>query len=202
MLERISFFSANTDQQHNLQKAISTADVAYVIDWTGSFAYQSILDNVDKSQLKKMEKQQQQPLPPSLFVVYMNFRVFSLGMTDQVPRKEWFDSMEIKAIQHANVIVALSQKDAEYLSFLQRSQRQQQQKQPLPIEVVLPPLRQDIEDLARNSTTSELIDNLPTSIRSVVEKRKNIIIIIIKTINCLCGTTITRKMYYEICYIC
>jgi glycosyltransferase involved in cell wall biosynthesis len=164
------FCFSHTEDQHSLQKAISAADVAYVIDWTGSLAYHSVL-NCDNVQHINECDQLSSP-SPSFFVVYMNFRVFSLGMTDPI-RQEWFDSMELQAIQHANVIVALSQKDAEYLVFLLQKQQQKIQQRPLPIEVVLPPLRQDIEDLARKSTPGDLIDSLPTPVRSVIKKEES-----------------------------
>jgi glycosyltransferase involved in cell wall biosynthesis len=161
-------FAASQLDQHqiiSLKEAFSTADVACVIDWTGAAAYRSIQQFLASSPPTTTRPS---PLP----IVYMNFRVYSLGVTER-NRQKWFDDMELKAIQDANVIVTLSTNDVEYLSLIMLPKHPDK-----PIEVLLPPLRLDLEQLAtiRNDNDGYLVEHLPAAIRYIVKERQKQII--------------------------
>ena len=141
----------NEQDRQVLEKAVYEADAICVIDWTGAVAYRSI------------HLAQQRPN-----VFYLNFRVYSSGVSDP-ERKEWFDRMERDALSAANTIVALSTTDAQTLSSLRNTEgmplqqgNMSQLTQPK-IEIVLPPLRQDMADLASAQNWNGA-DSLPTEV--------------------------------------
>lgn len=120
------FYFSNVDLSDEVPflTAVSAADVVCPIDWTGSLAWSSVASKLST-------------VPP---VLYLNFRVFSLGIADPGER-DWYVEKEIEAVQQARMIVALSEKDKGVLSQFMKGQI-------IPIHVLLPPLREDVKQLA------------------------------------------------------
>ncbi|CAE7731907.1 PCMTD1 [Symbiodinium pilosum] len=135
------FAFGNLDEHGRLLLAgcVRDADAVLAIDWTGAHAYKSFAVK-DK------------PL------VYMNFRVYSSGVVDE-GRRQWFDDMERHALENASVLVVLSQMDR---INIQRITSFCSDK----IELLLPPLRGDMQELAHTlHTTSEELDTfLPAEV--------------------------------------
>ena len=155
----------NAEMARRLNTAILDADALCIIDWSGAFAYRSIL--------------QQQSIDAkgvvSKFNLYLNFRVFSLGVNDLKAQK-FYDEMELKAMKNANVVVSLSSRDSHHLSTILLKDEEKtaiNQKSRIPVEIVLPPLRQDMEIFAkgRNNPKDYLL-YLPDCIRSQIEMRR------------------------------
>lgn len=167
------FTIANLDSEQRagfLQTAISNADVMCVIDWSGAVAYRSIIDH------QKQQQQESHVCSPDAFaskkfLLYLNFRVFSSGVADP-KRRAWYNEMEYNAMQNSNVVVSLSSQDAQHLSLLlQRNEEETTIAQipNIPIKIVVPPLRQDMETFAKSgSTPKDFMLHLPDSIRSGV----------------------------------
>ena len=188
------------EQQRNiLQHALLQANnVVCTIDWSGAVAYRSLVSAT-------------MIIPDQTFRLYLNFRVYSLGITNNDDntgnadtggsnddddddsrinnRRAWYDKFEYKAMKDADVVISLSSKDTQYLygiqeKFSKQEQTQQQEgvqqlvgvqlhEQPAiikkPIEIVLPPLRQDMHRFAtKNGTSEDLFLHLPDSIQSLI----------------------------------
>jgi glycosyltransferase involved in cell wall biosynthesis len=118
--EHFSCDSLNESDQDRLKNAVSTARVVCPIDWTGSMAWQSI-DNSQKP------------------VLYLNFRVFGSGVATK--EREWYNEKEKRALDQASFVVALSEKDKESLCELMTDKTK-------PVQILLPPLRGDVKELA------------------------------------------------------
>eukprot|EP00536_Pseudo-nitzschia_multiseries_P002160 jgi/Psemu1/4996/gm1.4996_g len=162
---------ASNEQLVRLRTAISEADVLCAIDWTGAVAYRSIIehgrllkvdDDGGDSDFRHVDV-------TSKFHLYLNFRVFSLGVGDD-KRRAWYNEMEYKAMKNANVVVSLSSKDTQQLSDIVQENKEQStilMEPKIPIETVLPPLRQDMESFAKTCQNSEdFLCHLPDLIRS------------------------------------
>jgi glycosyltransferase involved in cell wall biosynthesis len=180
--------SSPIDEQRNvLQHALLQANnVVCTIDWSGAVAYRSLVSAT--------------MIPDRTFRLYLNFRVYSLGITNDDTgnadtggndddddsrmnnRRAWYDKFEYKAMKDADVVISLSSKDTQYLygiqeKFSKEEQTQQQEGVQLhepaivkkPIEIVLPPLRQDMHRFAtKNGTSEDLFLHLPDSIQSLI----------------------------------
>mmetsp|Transcript_34999 Transcript_34999/g.65184 ORF Transcript_34999/g.65184 Transcript_34999/m.65184 type:complete len:324 (+) Transcript_34999:331-1302(+) len=92
-------------------------------------------------------------------LVYMNFRVYSSGIQEDT-RRHWFNEMERLAMQEASVSIALSRLDRQSLLSICGVQAKK-------IEILLPPLRSDMQELAQNST-DELSNFLPKQVPRVM----------------------------------
>ena len=114
-----------TDQP--VQKTLQACTHFVAIDWTGVHAYRTIPETIVRHC----------PL------VYMNFRVFSLGMSD-TEQQAWYNSKEQQALQQATTVIALSNHDRQSLAKLLCMKKE--------IHVLLPPLRGDIYKLATTSS--------------------------------------------------
>ncbi len=151
-----------------LQTAISNADFLCVIDWSGAVAYRSILE------YQTRQEEHDDAQISSKFQLYLNFRVFSSGVDDP-KRREWYDAMEYKAMENADVVVSLSSKDTQQLSAILERKKEisiNAQTQRIPIEIVVPPLRQDMESFAKISNSSkDFFEYLPKSIQSRITSR-------------------------------
>jgi len=149
-----------------LQKALSEADVLSAIDWTGAVAYRSIIEHGKQFEVDVKEK----------FHLYLNFRVFSLGVEDD-KRRAWYNEMEYKAMENANVVVSLSSKDTQQLFDILQGSREQPtipMESNISIEIVLPPLRQDMESFAKTCKNSkDFLCHLPDAIRSRITSTAN-----------------------------
>ena len=124
--------------QCTLRSAIAQSDIVCAIDWTGAHAYRSV-KNSDK------------PL------MYMNFRVYSSGVVDH-ERILWFNEMERQALEEASFIVALSEMDRTSLEQIAGKVLHH-------VEIVLPPLRGDMHDVARQSS-QEISKFMPVQVAS------------------------------------
>lgn len=142
--EHFQFMNVELKAQEVLREAVAKADVLIGVDWTGAHAIRS-LKNVDKP------------------IVYMNFRVYSSGISDP-KRRAWFDHMERLALQGASRIVALSESDRSSLQSIAGSRHYE-------IEIVLPPLRGDIHEIAKQSE-DELTKLLPRDIVATIPERR------------------------------
>jgi glycosyltransferase involved in cell wall biosynthesis len=183
------------DEQRNiLQHALLQANnVVCTIDWSGAVAYRSLVSAI--------------MIPDGTFLLYLNFRVYSLGITNDHTgkddtgvhddddddsrmnnRRAWYDKFEYKAMKDADVVISLSSKDTQYLYGIQEKfsiEKQTQQQEGVqqlggvqlhepaiikkPIEIVLPPLRQDMRRFAtKNGTSEDLFLHLPDSIQSLI----------------------------------
>ena len=156
-----------------LQAAITNSNVVCVIDWSGAVAYRSVLDY----QQKKLSHSHIADADiRSKFHLYLNFRVFSFGVDDP-KRCAWFNAMEYRAMENASVVVSLSSQDSQQLSALLQEYSEKgtmQQKPRIPIKIVLPPLRQDMEKLSKSINASEdFLSYLPDAIRCRIESIGN-----------------------------
>ncbi|MGK3733795.1 MAG: glycosyltransferase involved in cell wall biosynthesis [Bacillariaceae sp.] len=172
-----NLISSPIDEQRNiLQHALLQAKNAVVctIDWSGAVAYRSLVSAT--------------MIPDRTFRLYLNFRVYSLGITNDDDdddsrtnnRRAWYDKFEYKAMKDADVVISLSSKDTQYLYGIQKQfskEEQIQQKQgeqesaiiKKPIEIILPPLRQDMHRFAtKNGTSEDLFLHLPDPIQSLI----------------------------------
>ena len=159
-----------------------------VVDWTGAHAYRSLVKQVkarDPSSTKSS-------LPP---VVYLNFRVYSSGLqtAGDVPSlttsnlQEWYDQMELAALQNASITLALSDHDRQTLHELWckqkvedvRDSRRQSPKSWKEVHVLPPPLRGDIQALALQRKEHEgegqshekfLSRHLPSAVKSKLDE--------------------------------
>ena len=129
--------SLDSSSQNTLRNAIAESDVVCAIDWTGAHAFRS-LHTVEK------------PL------LYMNFRVYSSGVVDD-ERRLWFNDMERKALDEASSIIALSEQD--------RTSLEQIAGNSASLDILLPPLRGDMQELAHKSA-EELSKFLPAQVAS------------------------------------
>jgi glycosyltransferase involved in cell wall biosynthesis len=120
-------------QQQSMKDVVQHAQAVLYIDWTGHHAWTSTPFS-----------QQQMQHPP---LTYLNFRVFSNGVSD-VNKRAWYDEREIRALREASLVVALSQKDKDSL----RSTYKPEGKD---IHVLVPPLRGDVEDFALQHMRSD-----------------------------------------------
>lgn len=122
--------------------AVAEAGIVSIIDWTGASAYRSL--DIDRNKT----------------VVYLNFRVYSSGLTNgKATLREWYDEQEKAALSLADVVVALSEKDRASLSALV-----EEQGSPPEVVILLPPLRGDMEELAM-TPTDKLEERLPANVR-------------------------------------
>lgn len=117
------FSLQNLEQRQQLLQEVSSADVLCAIDWTGAKALKSLPECLRDKRF-----------------VYMNFRVYSSGVA-QADRRLWFDTAEREGFEGAAAVVALSQPDREKLRELGAEE----------VEVLLPPLRGDLQRLALGS---------------------------------------------------
>ena len=126
---------------HRLRQASAIC----AIDWTGAHAYRSIF--------QQQQPQLQQPL------IYLNFRVYSSGISDS-DRHSWYDDMERRALDSADRIIALSEGDKANLLALFSSSKT------TAVDILLPPLRGDMLKLAEKSSTLDMSQYLPREIKS------------------------------------
>jgi glycosyltransferase involved in cell wall biosynthesis len=131
--------SLNKSDQERLQNAVWNANVICPIDWTGSMAWQSLGDF-------------QKP------VLYLNFRVFGSGVAAE--EQEWYNEKEKEALDQSCFVVALSEKDKESLCELMTDKAK-------PVQILLPPLRGDVKELACLEHT-DLQAHLPSPVASVL----------------------------------
>ncbi|KAL1529812.1 hypothetical protein AB1Y20_000744 [Prymnesium parvum] len=107
-------------------------EAVIAIDWTGAGAWRRL-------------RQAIWPDATAPKLCYLNFRVYASG---SVAETSWFDEMETIALREAARVLALSPADTESLAQLQlRSQH----AVAAPIHILMPPLRSDLEELARGS---------------------------------------------------
>ena len=92
-------------------------------------------------------------------ILYLNFRLFSSAVADAKERA-WYTEMETLALEQATFAVALSEKDKQSLCELLNNKE-------LPIEVLLPPLRGDVKELA-SLDHKELQQDLPKEVASAL----------------------------------
>ncbi len=151
------FCVANLSDVDRLETAISEAGFVCVIDWSGAVACRSIRDHLQQQQTRQHAE------IASKFHMYLNFRVFSSGVDDPKLR-DWYNKMEYKAMEHANAIVSLSSLDSQQLSSILQSKDEKNCNPRIPIEIVVPPLRQDMESFAK--TNDGFFLHLPKSIQS------------------------------------
>lgn len=158
----------NSDDEVRLLNAASTADAACVIDWTGSMAWQSLACH----------------LQSSAPVLYLNFRVFWSGATsDDASEREWYMEKEQDALDAASLVVALSEKDKQSLCELMRNGDEEE----VPIKVLLPPLRGDMEELALLDY-DDLQQYLPPSVSQALAGRPD---------SCRCLVTCVARLSPE-----
>ena len=129
------FGNLETSDQYQLMRAMCEADAVCAVDWTGAYALRSVTDDH----------------PP---LVYLNFRVYSSGINDQA-KQIWHDDMERQALDHASSVVALSECDRTSLEALCANKKD--------INVLLPPLRGDMHELA-HTPVQELEPFLPACV--------------------------------------
>ena len=143
-----NFASHSVDQSDKVRllMAVSEADVVCPIDWTGCLAWSSV-----KSMLSTV--------PP---ILYLNFRVFSLGIAD-ADERDWYMEKEQEAVEQACMVVALSEKDKGVLSQLMKGRV-------IPVEVLLPPLRGDMKQLA-SLNYKDLKQYMPENVTSALTNR-------------------------------
>jgi len=171
--------SENSEQKDGcLQLAISNADTICVIDWSGAVAYRSILEYQNQQQSNEMgvdDIHHPDLGLASKFYLYLNFRVFSFGVNDP-KRRDWYNIMEYKAMENANVVVSLSFKDCQQLSSILQGETEitMLKRNRIPIEIIFPPLRQDMESFAKGGSTSEdFFLHLPNSIKTRIRSSDN-----------------------------
>uniref|UniRef100_A0A7S4EEE7 Glycosyl transferase family 1 domain-containing protein n=1 Tax=Pseudo-nitzschia australis TaxID=44445 RepID=A0A7S4EEE7_9STRA len=150
---------ASREQTGRLYEAIAEADVVCAIDWTGAVAYRSIIEHRNQQQDDNGGNHHSDI--KNKFHLYLNFRVFSFGVDDD-KRRAWYNEMEYKAMENANIVVSLSSKDTQQLADI----LQEDKHQTIPIEIILPPLRQDMKIFAKTYRTSkDFLCHLPDSVR-------------------------------------
>jgi glycosyltransferase involved in cell wall biosynthesis len=137
-----------TDQEV-LLKAATGADVICVVDWTGAHAVRSLRGESTR-------------LPP---IVYMNFRVYSSGMPDNSKTRLWFNDMERRALDDASAIIALSERDRKSLVAIAAASSNIGKSLPN-VDILLPPLRGDVQILAMNKTLGDQLRHLPDEVAS------------------------------------
>jgi len=131
-------------QKLELNKALKQTDAVLVIDWTGACAWRSIADIWTTT-----TENRKQPF------IYLNFRVYSSGILDP-NEHEWYDAMERRAAEDADLIIALSENDKASLQKIMEGSSDDKKD----IRVLPPPLRGDMEALAK-LPYSELAHSLP-----------------------------------------
>lgn len=146
------FENLDTASQCTLRSAIAQSDIVCAIDWTGAHAYRSAT-NSDK------------PL------MYMNFRVYSSGVVDS-ERILWFNEMERKALEEAAFTIALSEMDRTSLELIAGKVLRH-------VEILLPPLRGDMHDLAYKSS-EELTQFLPAQVASSLGDNKRLLTCVVR----------------------
>ena len=122
-----------------LKRCLRSADAVLAIDWTGAHAYKTF-------------PVKDKPL------IYMNFRVYSSGVN--ADRKKWFDDMERRALESASILIVLSSRDENDIRNISGSES-------CKIELLLPPLRGDMQELVHKSA-EELDAFLPTEVRKAL----------------------------------
>eukprot|EP00550_Attheya_septentrionalis_P004175 CAMPEP_0198299464 /NCGR_PEP_ID=MMETSP1449-20131203/44839_1 /TAXON_ID=420275 /ORGANISM="Attheya septentrionalis, Strain CCMP2084" /LENGTH=491 /DNA_ID=CAMNT_0044001029 /DNA_START=43 /DNA_END=1518 /DNA_ORIENTATION=- len=139
--------------------------VVCAIDWTGFHAWDSVLS---------MQNNLTQTVP----LVYLNFRVYSSGVSNPAEH-EWYNHMEGRALRYATRILALSDVDRISLqSILSASNDVHNENNgiltnnlnsiPPSIELLLPPLRADIDELARSDTNFD--PYLPIEAANIIQR--------------------------------
>lgn len=138
-------------------EAMKKASAIIVIDWTGHHAWKTtpFCDTTTTTVERKK-------------LVYMNFRVFSSGVKNEAKRK-WYDEKERQCVNQADLVVALSGKDKASLFDMQVENANQKPA----IQVLVPPLRKDIENLAIQHANSDLptslfLDHMPQEARKAL----------------------------------
>jgi len=154
------FVFQNLDEKSRseLPRRLQSANCVVAVDWTGAYALRSLLAH---------------GMGLSIPVVYLNFRVYSSGCADP-ERRRWYDEMETAAHEDADIIIALSEKDRESLrKLLQRAiaakSKENSPVKPPPVEVLLPPLRGDIEELVLQPSEN-LAQYLPSELERSMPK--------------------------------
>jgi glycosyltransferase involved in cell wall biosynthesis len=149
-----SWENMDSEQKKALRNAVIESDVVCAIDWTGAKAFRS-LGNLRK------------PL------VYMNFRVYSSGVNCPELRS-WFNKMENDALQDASCIIALSEDDRLSLQSISISANSLSGS-----EILLPPLRRDLEDSIA-LTKEELYVHMPEAIIPSLRKHQRFICCVVR----------------------
>ncbi|CAE8629945.1 unnamed protein product [Polarella glacialis] len=111
--------------------------VALAIDWTGGLAWQSMLSTWPKT-------------TPHPRLLYINFRVYSSGLTSVDESRSWYDERERQVLTAAGHVLALSTHDQKSLRALMPVASQVQ------VGILLPCLRGDMQVLAAQPTLSHL----------------------------------------------
>ena len=145
-------------------EAMTKSSAIIVIDWTGHHAWTTTPFCGSNGNSNP---------PGKKTLVYMNFRVFSSGVKDEAKRK-WYDEKECAAVQQADLVVALSEKDKASLLEMQPKD----QEKSLTIHVLVPPLRNDMETLAAkhargDTTTQFFLDHLPPDALKALNRAKD-----------------------------
>ena len=169
------------NQQSVLWKAARRAKAVLVIDWTGHHAWKSIPpmtggNNNDTTTAT---------VPP---LVYLNFRVFSSGVRD-APKRRWYDERERHAVLEASLVVALSQKDKASLKAMADTTHTTRESTIITttttppslhdkIQVLVPPLRGDIEALAlqhkeSDNPTTLFLNHMPAAALNAITNSNN-----------------------------
>jgi len=144
-----SFVSSELGE--DVTMAFDNADVTMAIDWTGAHAWRSFPSDSQKPFL------------------YLNFRVYKSGgiENDSSTSSSWYDDMEKKALADADGIVALSTADQQSLLNLLDDDGQQRKQRS--VDILWPPLRGEVADLATTTTTApqDLDKYLPSVLQNV-----------------------------------
>lgn len=171
-------------------------DCISVVDWTGAHALRSLLkgsSGCDNTNSKMPILLQHIP------VVYLNFRVYSSGITD-TKECEWYNDMEKEALKGADSILALSEKDGASLRGLlilnspddddddndDTSKSKSSSSRPKNVEILLPCLRGDMEQLAlslsSNLTQQQhlLPELLEDKIKDIAEQQRCFITCVVR----------------------
>ncbi|CAB9516303.1 Glycosyl transferases group 1 [Seminavis robusta] len=137
----------------------STHTAVLVIDWTGHHA------------LKSTPFQDSSISQNGIPLIYLNFRVYSSGVSCNVKRK-WYDTREKNAVQNADLVVALSEKDKASLTNMMMINNNNNREK---LQILVPPLRGDVEKLAKQTTTQQSIiwSHLPPEAKEVFTNNNN-----------------------------
>ncbi|CAJ1374442.1 unnamed protein product [Effrenium voratum] len=137
--QHFAFASLGPEGRRVLLLAAAAAEVWCAVDWTGAQALRT--------------------LPLQRPLVYMNFRVYSSGVS--ATKRPWFDQMERDALANAQAVVALSEPDRMSLTELGAPQ----------VAVLLPPLRGDVRALAAGAAAPDLPPQVQAAAQTAQRRR-------------------------------
>ena len=142
------------------------------VDWHGMLAWRAICDSLlaefHTTNGNDSFTSSSSWHPTNVNVCYYNFRVYS--NSDYADDKSFYKEKEQLSCQMSNVVICLSEHDRSLLQKLIDDNDDTESLSKQKIQILYPPLRGDIYNLAMNMNQSNISYSLPNKVKSVIEK--------------------------------